>query len=84
MCEPRKLEFGMWFNGRSHSLWCYDSVPDGMRRARANDMHPGRQFLYQVQLGPDAGLYYTGYFAGESMLPILLYIRTGVPVYVKD
>lgn len=84
MSEPRKQEIGKFFNGRSHPIWCYDHVPDGMRRARLEDMYPCRQFLYKCQLGPDKGLYYTGYYVGTDIEPIRSYIQRGIPVYVKD
>ena len=84
MEEPVKLEFGQLFDGRSHPLWHYKEVPPGMRPATLRDLRYGRPVLYQVQIGPDAGEYYSGWYAGNSVEPLKDYIRRGVPVYVKD
>lgn len=74
----------MWFDGRSHALWMYEAVPDGMRPATLRDLWPGRQVLYQVQLGPDAGKYYTSFCVGERQEILREMVRRGHPVYVKD
>lgn len=84
MCKPVKLEFGLWFDGRSHPLWMYEAVPDGMRPATLRDLWPGRQVLYQVQLGPDAGKYYTTYCVNDRQEILREMVRRGHPVYVKD
>ena len=84
MCSHVKLEIGIWFDGRHHDLWCYDTVPAGMRPAPLRDLWPGRQVLYQVQLGPDAGKYYTGFCIpgrGEILREM---VNRGHHVYVKD
>lgn len=85
MSEPVKMEFGHWFNGRSHSLWIYDEVPAGMRPAALRDLWPGRQVLYQVEIGPDKGKYYTGFCVGDEHLNALRHkIQNGIPVFVKQ
>lgn len=84
MNEPEKLEFGQWFDGRSHPLWHYKSVPPGMRPATLHDMWHGRPFLCEVLIGPDKGEYYTGYYAGNSVEPIKYRLTHGFTVYVKD
>lgn len=81
--EPQKLEFGQWYGGRSHPVWHYESLPDGVRLAGGKDLWQGRPVLWQVQLGPDAGQYYAA-LATRSNIPILLdYLQRGIPVYVK-
>ncbi len=88
MKPPVKLEIGQWiddrFGGHHEDIWHYFEPPPGMRLATLRDMYPGRQFLYQVQIGPDKGDYYTGFFAGNSIEPVREKIRRGLPVYVKD
>ena len=85
MCEdPVKLEFGQWFDGRSHPVWHYKTVPPGMRPATPRDLWYGRPILYQVEIGPDKGEWYSGYFAGNSIEPLKERLRLGLPVYVKD
>ena len=74
----------MWFDGRSHPLWMYEAVPEGMRLATLRDLWPGRQLLYQVQLGPDKGKYYTSFCVGERQEIFREMVRRGHPVYVKD
>lgn len=84
MESAEKLEFGQWFDGRSHPIWHYKEVPDGMRPATLYDLYPGRPVLHQVQIGPDKGDYYACYYAGSFCQPIREQIKRGMPVYVKD
>ena len=82
--EAERLPFGMWFDGRSHPLWHYRELPEGMRRAGMSDMYHGRPFLYQVEIGPDAGGWYTGYYAGNDEAPARWRLLHDIPLYVKD
>ena len=85
MSEPVKMEFGHWFDNRSHSLWIYDEIPAGMRPATLRDLWPGRQVLYQVETGPDKGKYYTGFCVGEERINALRHkVQNGIPVFVKQ
>ena len=85
MNEPVKLEFGHWFDNRSHAIWKYDSVPAGMRPAALRDLWPGRQVLYQVEIGPDAGKYYTAFCVGEERMHALRdKLQRGIPLFVKQ
>jgi len=80
---PEILEIGQWFNDRSHQIWHYFDVPPGMRRARLYDLYIGRQVLYQVQIGPHKGDYYTAFYVGNAVEPLREKVKSGVPVYVK-
>ncbi len=72
------------YNGRSFPVWKYDGVPDGMRLATVRDLWYGRQVLFQLQLGEDAGKYCTSIVRGATVEILKEYIRTGVPIYVKE
>ena len=79
------MEFGHWFDNHSHSLWIYDEIPAGMRPATLRDLWPGRQVLYQVEIGPDKGKYYTGFCVGEERINALRHkVQNGIPVFVKQ
>lgn len=80
----RKLDISVWMGGRSLSLWCYESVPAGVRPAAARDLWPGRPVLYQVRIGPDAGKYYQDYVRSTTREILLQLLSGGVPVYVKE
>ena len=54
------------YNGRSFPVWKYDEVPEGMRLAAYRDLWYGRQVLFQLQLGADAGKYFIGFFVEVS------------------
>lgn len=70
--------------GRSLPLWCYESVPEGVRPAEARDLWPGRGVLYQVRIGPDAGKYYQDYVRASTREILLQMLQEGVMVYVKE
>lgn len=84
MTQPERLEFGLWFDGKSHPIWHYKEVPEGMRIATLKDMYYGRPFLAEVLLGPHKGDYYTGYYVGKEVAPVRYRITHGMPVYIKD
>lgn len=81
--KPEKLEFGQWFAGKTHPLWLYRELPEGMTPATLSNLYPGRAVLFQVQVGPDAGSWYSCYFAGSYVPVIRDYLRRGIPVYVQ-
>lgn len=72
------------YNGRSFPVWKYDGVPEGMRLATVCDLWYGRQVLFRLQLGDDAGQYCTSIVRGTTAEILKEYVRTGEPVYVKD
>ncbi len=78
-----KLDLCVWLGGRSLPVWCYDSVPPGVRPARASDLRPGMPVLYLVRVGPDAGKYYQDYVRPTTIEPLRQRIRAG-EVYVKS
>ena len=82
--EPMKMELGQDVDGRHFDIWLYRGVPEGMRRATLRDLWHGRPVLYQVEIGPHAGLYYTGHCIGRDTEAIRRKVKEGVPVYVKD
>lgn len=84
MFDAKKMDFGVWFDGRSHPVWMYPEVPPGMRRATLRDLWPGRPVLYQIQLGADAGSWLTDYVTRTTEPILRHYIRSGIPVYVKQ
>lgn len=81
---PFKLEIGVWMNGKSHPIWCYDKVPDGMRLASLRDLWWGRPILTKVLLGPDEGCFYTEYVRESTIEILKARIEQGIPVYVRD
>jgi len=82
---PYKLEFGVWWNGKSHPIWVYDKVPEGMRPARSlRELWYGRPVLSVCMLGPDKGLYYTDYVRETTIEAYKCRLEMGIPVYVKD
>lgn len=82
--EPHKLEFGVAMDGRSLPIWHYTFVPSGMRPATRSDLLRGRAVLYKVQLGPDAGDYYTDYVRPSTIEALRYMIDNGLTVYVKE
>ena len=80
---PKKLEIGVWMNGKSHPVWVYDKVPEGMRPATLRDLMWYRPVLTKVLLGPDKGLYYTDYVRQNTIEVLRERIRQGIPVYVS-
>lgn len=82
--EPEKLEFGISMEGKPLPIWHYTFIPSGMRLATKKDLIRGRAVLYQVQLGPDAGDYYTDFVRASTIGPLLHMIAKGIPVYVKE
>lgn len=83
MSDAKKMDFGVWFDGKSHPVWLYPEVPPGMRLATLRDILPGRPVLYQLQLGDDAGSWLTDYVTRNSYPVLRHYIKSGIPVYVK-
>lgn len=78
----RLLDLCVWYRGRSLPVWCYDAVPEKMRRARTTDLYMGRPILYQVLVGPDEGLYYTDYVRPQIYHLLIDRINAGKEVYV--
>ena len=78
-----KLDFGTWFDGKSHPHWHYQEIPPGMRLATLRDILPGRPVLYQLQLGKDAGTWLSDYVTRTTYPILRLYIQSGRAVYVK-
>jgi len=83
MNDCEKLEFGCWFDGRSHPIWHYRSVPPGMTPATIADLWHGRQVLAEVMTGPDKGEYYATWVRESSYAILCEQIRQGYGVYVK-
>lgn len=83
MSDAKKMDFGVWFDGKSHPVWLYPEVPPGMRRATLRDLYPGRPVLYQLQLGKDAGSWMSDYVTRNSYPVLRYYIQTGREVFVK-
>jgi hypothetical protein len=82
--EPFKLSFGQFAFGRHYDIWCYPSIPSGMRLATRSDLCLGRIVLYKVRIGPDAGKYYTNIVTTNSIDIFKYDVDTGWPVYVRD
>ena len=78
-----KLDLCVWLGGRSLPVWRYDSVPPGVRPARASDLRPGMPVLHLVRVGPDAVKYYQDYVRPSTIEPLRQRIRAG-EVYVKS
>lgn len=74
----------IFYNGRSFPCWHYKEVPDGMRLATLRDLWFGRQILFQLQLGADAGEYCTSIVRESNIEVLQEYLKVGIPVYVKD
>ena len=82
--DPEKLDFGISMDGKSYPIWHYTFVPSGMRLATRQDLLRGRAVLCQVQLGPDAGDYYTDFVRASTIEPLRYMVDHGIPVYVKE
>lgn len=80
---PRRLDISVWMDGRSRAVWCYESVPEGVRPATVRDLWPGRPVLYQVRIGPDDGKYYQDYVRPSTYQVLLQMLQDGIPVFVK-
>ena len=73
------------FRGRRYATWRYDQVPPGMKLATRRDIFLGRQILFQVILGSDAGKYYSGVVTESNRDAVYARIEDGrYPVYVKE
>lgn len=83
MMEAKKMDFGVWFDGKSHPVWMYPEVPPGMRPATLRDLRPGRPVLYQIQLGADAGTWLSDYVTPTTYPILRHYVQSGRPVYVQ-
>jgi hypothetical protein len=79
-----KLDLCVRMGDRSLPVWRYDSVPEGVRPARASDLRPGTPVLHLVRVGPDAGKYYQDYVRATTIGPLRSRIRSGEEVYVKQ
>jgi hypothetical protein len=82
--KPIKLEIGQYAFNRHYDVWCYKSVPEGMRPATAADITFGRMLLYKVRIGPDAGSYYTSVVTAKNHWVFLYDVAHDWPVYVKN
>lgn len=80
---PERRDAGQLVSGVIRTLWHCKAVPESMRPARLEDLRLGVLVMYQVQIGPDKGEYYTCYYSGSFIEPIKNYVKTGVPVYVQ-
>ena len=82
---PFRLEIGVWWNGKSHPIWCYDKVPAGMIQARSlRELWEGRNFLSECLLGPDKGCYYTGIVRPAVIEALQERLKQGIPIYVSN
>lgn len=82
---PFKLEFGVWWNGKSHPIWCYDKVPAGMVQAKGlRELWFGRPILIECLLGPDKGNYYTDIVRESTIEPLKARLSMGLPIYVSN
>ena len=82
---PFRLEIGVWWNGKSHPIWCYDKVPAGMIQARSlRELWEGRNFLSECLLGPDKGCFYTGIVRPAVMEALQERLKQGIPIYVSN
>ena len=82
---PFRLEIGVWWNGKSHPIWCYDKVPAGMIQARSlRELWEGRNFLSECLLGPDKGCFYTGIVRPAVIEALQERLKHGIPIYVSN
>ena len=82
---PFRLEIGVWWNGKSHPIWCYDKVPAGMIQARSlRELWEGRNFLSECLLGPDKGCFYTGIVRPAVIEALQERLKQGIPIYVSN
>jgi hypothetical protein len=79
-----KLDFGIWFDNKSHPIWHYDEVPEGMRLASISDLYYRRPVLHLATSGPYEGDYLTDYVGPGTYYIFKNMIEIGIPVYVKD
>lgn len=82
--KPQKLDIGIAWNNQVYDIWHYKEVPPGMRPAELQDLVWRRQVLYQVQIGPDRGDYYTDIVRPTTINILREMVRTGHPLYVKE
>lgn len=80
---PRKLEVGQSINGVHYEVWCYNKVPEGMRHAYDSDLKVGAMILYEVEVGPEKGLYYTAVVTWDNMMVLRSKMAKGM-LFVKD
>ena len=82
---PFRLEIGVWWNGKSHPIWCYDKVPAGMIQARSlRELWEGRNFLSECLLGTDKGCFYTGIVRPAVIEALQERLKQGIPIYVSN
>ena len=82
---PFRLEIGVWWNGKSHPIWCYYRVPDGMAQVSSlRELWEGRHFLSECLTGPDKGCYYTGIVRPAVIEALKARLQQGIPVYVSN
>lgn len=82
---PYKLETGVWSNGKSHPIWCYDKVPAGMVEAKSvKELWYGRPILTECLLEPNKGTYCTDIVRATTINILKERIRQGIPVYVSN
>lgn len=81
---PFRLEIGVWWNGKSNPIWCYDRVPDGMVQVKSlRELWEGRHVLSECLLGPDKGCFYTGIVRPAVIEALKARLQQGIPVYVS-
>ncbi len=82
---PFRLEIGVWWNGKSHPIWCYDKVPAGMVQAKSlRELWYGRPVLSECLLGPDKGCYYTDIVRESTIEAFKARLQMGIPIYVSN
>ncbi len=79
---PIRLEFNAFLDRRSLPLWHYKTPPSGLRPAELCDLYRGRPVLYKVELGPDAGEWYTDYVRASNYAALCRLTKLGT-VLVK-
>lgn len=82
--QPKKIEFGVYFNGVSHPIYHYKELPPTAKEAKLSDMYLGRLIMYQIRLGEDKGDYTTDYVTKNNYPIIKELMSEGIKFYIKQ
>lgn len=80
---PTKLDIEVNFRGQSVPIWHYMTRPDEMRSADISDLYIGRQVMYRVKIGPDAGDWYCEPVRQSNYYILCQMIKDGEDVLIK-
>lgn len=81
--DPELLDISADVYGKSCPLWHYRHRPKGLHQAKVSELRKGMPVLYRVELGPDAGNWYSDYVRESTYKPLCRMIAEGKDVLIK-